>query len=145
MTRFDFRSDRLFSLGHLRHGGLWLALGAALILMVVTGSLVSLPKPAAGLMMHDKLLHLAAYAAMMSWFAQLFRHDLTRLLLVIVFVTLGVLVECLQGLTPARQFDVVDMVANTSGVLLAWALAYTRLGDILPSIERRLGKRLARA
>jgi len=74
----------------------------------------------------------------MGWFSQLFRHDLTRLLLAFGFTALGIGMEFLQGMVPHRQFDGVDMLANTSGVLLAWALAYTCVGNALPAIERPL-------
>ena len=145
MTRFDFRSGRPFALDHLVHGRLWLGLGAVLIALVVVGSLTSVPAPVEGVMSNDKLVHLFVYATLMAWFAQLFRHDLTRLLLGLGFVALGALMEFVQGMVPARQFDVVDMVANTSGVLLAWALSYTRLGELLPAFERLLARGLSRA
>ena len=137
MTRFDFRSGRPLALDHLVHGRFWLGLGTLLIALVVLGSLISVPKPVGAAMAHDKLVHLGVYAILMAWFAQLFRHDLTRLLLGLGFVALGVLMECLQGMVPARQFDVIDMIANTSGVLLAWALSYTWMGNLLAAFERR--------
>jgi len=87
-------------------------------------------------MLHDKVAHLIAYAGLMGWFVQIFRHDLTRLVLLLGFVTLGIGVEFVQGMVPSRQFEVLDMIANTSGALLAWALAYTRVGQILPAVER---------
>ena len=145
MTRFDFRGGRPLALDHLVHGRFWLGLGTLLIALVVLGSLISVPKPVGAAMAHDKLVHLFAYAILMAWFAQLFRHDLTRLLLGLGFVALGVLMECLQGMVPARQFDVIDMIANTSGVLLAWALSYTRMGNLLAAFERRFLRRRSSA
>ena len=137
-TRFDFRSGRPLSLDHLAHGRLWLGLGAVLVASVVVGSLVRASDAPGFLMVNDKVTHLCAYATLMAWFAQLFRHDLTRLLLAAGFVALGLAMELLQGMVPSRQGDVFDMLANTSGVLLAWSLSYTRFGELLPTLERTL-------
>jgi|GEM_PF-434274 len=134
---FDFRAAHPFAMGHLRLKRLWLCLGVLLILLVVALSLVDLG-PKVDLSFNDKVAHLIIYAGLMGWFSQLFRHDLTRLLLALGFTALGIAVEFLQGMTAHRQFELLDMLANTSGVLLAWALAYTRVGDALPAIERVL-------
>jgi len=123
---------------HLRLKALWFSLGVLLVSLVVVLSLVSLGPIVAGVTFNDKVAHVVIYAALMGWFSQLFRHDLTRLLLALGFTALGIGVEFLQGMVPHRQFELLDMLANSSGVLLAWALAYTRVGNTLPAIERRL-------
>ena len=89
--------------------------------------------------LQDKVMHVSAYACLMGWFTQIYRHDLTRLLLVITFIAMGILIEVLQSMTPTRQFEVLDMVANTSGVVLAWALAYTWFGGLLAAFEKLIG------
>ena len=143
MTSPDSRPPRPFAFDHLRHGWLWFGLGMVMVALVVVGSLTSLSN-AGGVMLHDKVLHMGAYAALMSWFAQLFRHERTRLLLALGFIVLGIAMEVLQGLVPSRRSDLLDIVANTSGVVLAWALSYTRIGEILPAIERFFGRHLSR-
>lgn len=140
-----FRTGRPLALDHLRYRGLWLGVGVLLVCAVTGGSLISVPPPVSAILLQDKLVHLLAYTALMLWFAQLFRHDLTRLLLALGFVALGVGIEYLQGMVPSRQFDVFDMVANGSGVLLAWALSYTWVGRLLPAMERLLERSLVRA
>ncbi|MFK7890689.1 MAG: hypothetical protein AB8B63_07720, partial [Granulosicoccus sp.] len=72
---------------------------------------------------------------LMGWFAQIFRHDLTRLLLALGLAALGIGIEFIQGAVPYRELEVLDMVANVSGVVLAWALAYTWVGNILTWVE----------
>ncbi len=52
---------------------------------------------------------------------------------------MGILIEVLQAMTPTRQFELLDMVANTSGVVLAWALAYTWFGGLLAKFEKLIG------
>lgn len=134
----DLTPARLGRIDHLRYKRLWLGIGCALVAIIVIGSIARVPGPVASVMVHDKLLHLCAYAGLMGWFAQIFRHDLARVILALAFMVLGVGIEFLQGLTPNREFEVLDMVANSSGVLLAWASAYTGLGNFLPWLEQRL-------
>lgn len=113
-----------------------MGVGIVLVLAVVCLSLIDIPPPVKSVMLHDKVTHLIAYAGLMGWFVQIFRHDLTRLVLVLGFVALGISIEFVQGMVPSRQFEVLDMIANSSGVVLAWALGYTRVGQVLPGIER---------
>ncbi|MFK8084077.1 MAG: VanZ family protein [Granulosicoccus sp.] len=142
---FDFSPSGLFAVRHLRFKRLWISIGILLILAVTIGSVISLPPPLTAVMLQDKVLHTLAYACLMGWFAQIYRHDLTRLVLVIGLTGLGVSIEFVQGTTGYRQFDVMDMVANTSGVLLAWALAYTRVGNVLAWTEQCFCKVLLKA
>ena len=68
----------------------------------------------------DKLGHLAAYGLLMFWFAQLYA---TRVFYAAGFVLMGVGLEFLQARTGYRSYEVLDMAANTLGVLLGWAAA----------------------
>jgi len=135
---FDFTPHNLLAISHLRFKRLWVSIGLLLILGVFLGSVLSVPSAVQGFIYSDKLTHLVVYAALMGWFSQIYRHDLTRLMLAISIALLGVGMEYLQGMVPQRQFEFADMVANSSGVLLAWALAYTSVGNLLPWIESRL-------
>lgn len=142
-TAFDFRRGGLFATPHLALRGLWLAIGASLVIAVLSLSVMPMSNGVRLLLANDKSLHLVAYAGLMGWFTQIFRHDLTRLALAMLFVTMGVALEFVQYLTGLRQFDVFDMVANGCGVLLAWALAYTSLGRVLEFVDRRLSPYVA--
>jgi len=132
---FDFSPDNLFRVRHLHFKRLWLAVGLFLVSGVTLASVISIPKEISSLVFNDKLTHVAVYACLMGWFAQIFRHDLTRLIFVVLLSALGVGIEFIQAATPTRQFEVLDMVANTSGVVLAWALAYTWVGTVLWRFE----------
>lgn len=101
-------------------------------------SLISVPAQVKAVMVNDKVTHLVVYGLLMGWFGQIFRHDLTRLLLVVLLVSMGIGIEYLQGMVPSRQFEILDMIANTSGVVLAWALCYTWMGRILEWFEKSL-------
>ncbi len=141
---FDFKARGLFTASHLRYRRLWFAVGVLMVLAVLALSIMSLPAPVEKLMVQDKLLHTIAYAGLMGWFSQIFRHDLTRLILVVGLICMGIGVEFIQGSTAHRNFDVLDMVANTSGVVLAWALAYTWVGNVLPWLEGSVSRVLQR-
>jgi glycopeptide antibiotics resistance protein len=68
----------------------------------------------------DKVGHVLAYGLLMFWFAALYAH---RLFFAFGFVAMGVGLEFVQGMLGYRTFDVLDMLANTLGVLAGWALA----------------------
>lgn len=73
----------------------------------------------------DKLGHLLAYAALMFWFARLYR---TRIFYAAGFVAMGLGLEYAQGWLGFRAFDPLDMAANTLGVLAGWAAALSLPG-----------------
>ena len=85
----------------------------------------------------DKLVHLAGYAVLMFWWAQLVTRQ--RWKLAVAVVLFGAAIELLQGLTPDRDPDVLDALANTGGVLLGWLAA-----RLLPNLPHALGTLPAR-
>lgn len=82
----------------------------------------------------DKIVHLAGYAFLMFWWAQLVTRQRWKLALTVVLF--GIAIEGLQGLTPARQPDALDALANCSGVLLGWFAA-----RLLPNLPERISAR----
>jgi VanZ family protein len=82
----------------------------------------------------DKLVHLAGYAVLTFWWAQLVTER--RWKLAVAVVLFGVSIELLQGLTPDRLPDPFDALANTGGVLLGWLVA-----RLLPNLPARLAAR----
>jgi len=132
---FDLSPQGLWSIRHLRFKRVWLAVGLLLVSGVTYASVVSVPPQVTSVVFNDKLTHVAVYACLMGWFAQIFKHDLTRLIFVFILITMGIGIEFIQAATPTRNFEVLDMVANTCGVILAWALAYTWVGTILYRFE----------
>jgi VanZ family protein len=110
----------------------WLVAGW---LGVVLTLVVSLIPPALDLSggHNDKLVHLAGYALLMFWWAQLVTRQ--RWKLAVAVMLFGALIEGLQGLTPDRQPDLLDALANSSGVLLGWLAA-----RLLPNLPARLAE-----
>ena len=84
----------------------------------------------------DKIVHLAGYAVLTFWWAQLVTRQ--RWKLAIVVVLFGIAIELLQDLTPDRMPDPLDALANSGGVLLGWLAA-----RLLPSLPQRLAARRA--
>ncbi len=81
----------------------------------------------------DKWHHTLAYFVCMFCWGQAYVRPAQRLKLAIAFVAMGAVIECIQYFTPTRAFELLDIVANTLGVALAWFVVTVQL-----SVERRL-------
>jgi VanZ family protein len=84
--------------------------------------------------LNDKLEHAAAYAGLMAWFGGMFRRA-AQPWLAVALVVLGGVIELLQGLTPTRTPDVLDLAADTAGVLIGLVLSMTLLTRWCQRIE----------
>lgn len=102
----------------------WLGVAAALVLSLIPPVLNEAGH-------NDKFVHLCGYAVLMFWWAQLVVERRWRLAVSVMLF--GVIIELLQGLTPFRQSDALDALANTGGVLLGWLAAH-----YLPNFPERL-------
>jgi VanZ family protein len=105
---------------------LWLAAGWTGVAAVVWLSLMPHP-PSIDIEDSDKALHLAAYAVLMLWFAQVRTGRPERRITALLLVGLGIALELAQGLSGYRWLSVADMAANTTGVALGWLAAPPRL------------------
>ena len=76
--------------------------------------------------LNDKLEHAAAYAGLMAWFGGMFRRS-SQLWVGAALVALGGGLELLQGLTATRTPDVLDLAADTIGVLIGLVFSMTVL------------------
>lgn len=88
----------------------------------------------------DKWHHALAYFACMFFWGQWLQVPAQRLKLAGVFILMGALIECLQGLTTYRSFEWLDLVADTLGVTMGWLLVTLQL-----AVQRRFARRPARA
>ena len=85
----------------------------------------------------DKVAHVLAYGTLMLWFLQLYPIS-RRPIIAVGLITMGILLEFLQGLTGVRSSEYMDMVANAGGVTLGWLLGETRLSAALEALERQI-------
>ncbi len=86
----------------------------------------------------DKYAHTFGYFVLMGWFMQIYHAKKMLMICAAVFVSMGVGLEFLQGLTGYRYFDVYDMLANSFGVLLALLLVKTPFPQILYYFEQKI-------
>jgi hypothetical protein len=114
---------------------LWLVVGIAIIALLWYLSLMPAP-PNIDVPDGDKYGHLLAYGGTMWWWAQLWRTWRKRFRLAASLALMGVVIEFVQGATGWRTFDVMDMLANSVGVLAGWGVAMTPLGKLLTVVEK---------
>lgn len=108
----------------LGRSSLYLAIGFAILILVL--SLVKLQNmPDLGGFRHlDKIKHMFAYS-ILSFFwllsCQLGKIKIKYLHLIAVMIVYGVIIEILQSsLTSYRTGDLLDILANTTGILLGY-------------------------
>ncbi|OIO75629.1 MAG: hypothetical protein AUJ88_07615 [Gallionellaceae bacterium CG1_02_56_997] len=123
----------------LQYRRVWLASGWLLVVLVVCLSLMPHPPEPLSFKNADKLEHVFSYAMLALWFCQLYRSVKLRAAVVIALVGSGVALEFVQGWTGYRMFDVLDMLADSVGVMLGWLLVLTPLGNLFVYIEKQAG------
>jgi VanZ family protein len=122
----------------LRYFKLWLIFGWLLVFAVCYLSLTATPPKFDITFEHiDKLEHMLAYIMLMGWFAQLYQTKQSRLFYSFFFILLGVVIEILQGMGQTRLFEYSDMLANTTGVLLALLMTKGKLKGLLLTFENK--------
>jgi len=117
----------------------WLVIGWLWIVAIWYLSLVTPPpKLDPGFTFGDKILHAGAYGVLMAWFLQLYHRRDSRITCMLSFVGMGVLLEYLQSMTDFRTLEFADMLANATGVLLAWIIVRGRVSNLLLNVEKFL-------
>jgi hypothetical protein len=96
----------------------WLIVGYFMVAMTIYLSLFTLALPKTEINHADKFSHFIAYSMMMLWLGQAFIQA-QRMGLMFALITLGIVIEIIQP-SFGRQFDWLDILANSSGVLIAW-------------------------
>ncbi len=121
----------------LRYFRLWQAMGWLAVVATIYLSLTSEPVVELSFDYGDKLGHFLAYGVLMGWFVQLYQSRARLIAHALFLISLGVGLEFLQQYS-GRYFEVADMVANASGVVLALLLLFTPGQALLLRLERRL-------
>lgn len=114
----------------------WLMIGYALVMLVVFLSITSNPiDTGLNFPYEDKVYHALAYFTLMFWFGQIYHDKFQRNMIAVVFVFMGLSLEYIQSFDPARMAEFADMVANTTGVVLAMLLVLGNAKNILVKLE----------
>jgi VanZ family protein len=98
------------------------------------GILSLLPTESGFQLKEDKLGHLFAYMALSANSLYFSRTRRNLVLFSILVILYGTLLECLQGLIPGREPSFLDIIANSTGVVLGvgiHALIGSKLKNIL--------------
>ena len=120
----------------LRYRRIWLLLAWGMVASVVVLSLIPVEVDLGE--GRDKVAHFLAYGSLSLGFGMLFGGRARQLGIALAFAAMGVALECLQGLTDYRTFEIADMIANAIGAALGWGLAQTPLRNGLEWVERLL-------
>jgi VanZ family protein len=102
------------------HVGFLRLIGWLMVLAVIVMSLIQLPATELPVANSDKWLHLLTYGWLSYWFFHTYTKQ--KVFIVIGFVLLGLGLETLQQFTPYRHFEWLDMLMNSTGVLVAFAV-----------------------
>lgn len=113
---------------------LCVAAGWALAALIVWLSLTPSP-PQIDIDDGDKLGHIAAYGSLTFWFCLLYARLGVRVAYAALWIGMGIGLEFAQGQLGARTYEVYDMVANTFGVLIGWALSFEIPADIAQKLR----------
>ena len=135
-------NDILESNPYYRYRSLWLMIGYIMMLLVVYYSVIGqIPDPsgiakyfdqgaakpylgrrATLWMYYDTYIHLFTYFLLMVWFAQLYHVRKQRFFYALIFICMGIVLELIQSVELTRQFELSDMAANFTGVLIAFVI-----------------------
>lgn len=135
----ELAAKKPVAIAKLRLRRYWLAVGWSLVLLIIYLSLT--PEPVQlNVENGDKYGHVFAYAALMSWFANIYDTSIRRLQFALGFVALGIALEFAQAWTGYRSFELADMAADAAGVAAGWVCAAPRIPNYLRLTERLLGR-----
>jgi VanZ family protein len=115
----------------------WSALGYLALVVVGVLSLIPAPVDIHG---SDKLLHFLTYAALGAGFTLIACSLRQTLISAGLLIAYGIVLEVLQGMTGYRMFELLDMLANSSGVLVSLLLWLTPLPQYLRTVEKRVAR-----
>ena len=119
------------SLKPFRRPALWAGLWMLAIALVVVASLVP-GRDLPDLKVSDKTEHLAAYALLAAGAVQVFARRRSWAVVCVLLVLMGIAIEFLQAqMAMGRMLDRYDALANTIGVLIGLATAFTPWRDAL--------------
>lgn len=113
---------------------IWYLLGALMLLIVGTVSLI--PVPDVGV--NDKVSHLATYLFLAGWFSLLAVNRTALVWTILGLLAYGMLLEVLQGMTAHRYAEWGDVLANASGIVAGVLFYFSPLPRLLQYVDGKL-------
>lgn len=124
----------------LRFPRLWLSLGWIAVTLAIVVCLVpssQLPQPPN---LSDKSEHFIAYLLLSVWFAGIYTRS-RYWLIAVGLAVMGVLIEFAQSaMRYGRQGDIMDVIANCSGIVAGLLLCWMGLGAWIQWLESLVSK-----
>ena len=74
----------------------------------------------------------------MAWYANMTEIEHARIKYLAGFIIMGICLEGLQSFNPQRSFEYMDMIANSSGALIAYIIIRGRLANILTILDNKM-------
>lgn len=116
----------------LRYPPFWKSLACVMLATVV--ALTLMPSPRVMLLSWDKAQHCITYAVLLWTFLQAWEGRYA-VRWGVAFIVTGVGLEIAQGFMGLRFMEYSDMIANSLGVLIGYAVWRTPLGQVFLRIE----------
>jgi len=108
----------------------WLAVGLAIVVCLMPTDRLPLPSS-----LSDKSEHFIGYLLLSCWFGGIYPRS-RYWIIGIGLVVMGVLIEVAQGAMGwGRQADVLDVIANSTGVVAGLLLCWMGLGGWAQRVE----------
>ena len=125
----------------LRWHRTWVALG--LLVMAWTLFMALRPDPGFTLQVPDgdKWLHAFVFTCLMGWWGNVYARGRPRAVAAAACLVFGVFIEFAQWLSPPRDADPLDVLADALGIGLGLVLLRTPLARVLASGEALLLRR----
>lgn len=92
----------------------------------------------------DKWLHAFTFTCLVGWWGNLYVRRRERIIAALGCLAFGIFIEFAQWLSPPRDADPFDVLADGIGIALALLLLHTPLARVLAGVESglmRLGRR----
>ena len=120
----------------------WLIPMITYLALVAVLCLIRLEGPPSTIPYLDKIEHMIAYTLMGFAAAQLFqKNEFSRAAL--LCFTFSFVIECLQGLTSYRSFELADLAVNLTGAYTGASFTRFIMPNFLVAIDSRLQQNLA--
>ncbi len=130
--------------GRLHWHRLWAALGALIMLWTLWMALRPDPGITVELPYGDKWLHAFTFTCLMGWWGNLYCRPKAQVGAALGCLAFGIFIEFAQWLSPPRDADPFDVLADAIGIVVALVLLRTPLARVLSAIESRLLRRVHR-